>query len=439
MLLKSKDDVTALIDQMDSLLQEPLAPKQKEALRLEKAMLLAGRQAEQQAAYEIDFRLKNHKEWLVIHDLRLEYGGRVAQIDHLLFTTNWEFYVVETKNVKHKLKIENDHWSRLYGRHWQGMPSPIEQNNRHILLLKAVLNDLDLLPKTLGLPITPRFINVVLVPSNCSIRKREEHAWVLHMDEFVSKARWDLNLGHILLNLVNTYGREDSMSVGRRLVSLHKPFQIDYRERFGIASKVIPDEKDEKPSGKHCDLCEEPMNHKEVFFCRINKPRFAGKLLCQKCQAYAPNESIPVKQADDEVVAFCDECKRPITQSVLEQSSLLPGNQVCCSVCQQLHPAYIAPERLRLDVSPVPVLCQQCTKPVTSAENAYSQQHFGKILCRSCQKSPVLSEPLAAKVVAKCELCGGGVDAKVRAFCRFNSKKMDGKVLCRNCQPKPPI
>ena len=38
---------------------------------------------EQEAAYHIDFHLKDSQNWAVIHDLRVEWNGRGAQMDHL--------------------------------------------------------------------------------------------------------------------------------------------------------------------------------------------------------------------------------------------------------------------------------------------------------------------------------------------------------------------
>ena len=38
------------------------------------------------------------------------------------------------------------------------------------------------------------------------------------------------------------------------------------------------------------------------------------------------------------------------------------------------------------------------------------------------------------ELAACCAACGIGVDKKVVAFCRFNSKRFAGRVLCRTCQ-----
>src|SRR3546814_3580528 len=44
----------------------------------------AGLKGERDSAYLIDFDYASSPNWAVIHDLRLEHGGRTAQIDHLL-------------------------------------------------------------------------------------------------------------------------------------------------------------------------------------------------------------------------------------------------------------------------------------------------------------------------------------------------------------------
>ena len=52
---------------------------------------------EAEAAYEMEFHYGASKNWMVLHDLRLECEGRVAQIDHLLLNRFLEIYVCESK------------------------------------------------------------------------------------------------------------------------------------------------------------------------------------------------------------------------------------------------------------------------------------------------------------------------------------------------------
>ena len=83
MIIKNADDKTSQIQQLEGL-QNFANADQKNKITQELRNLRAGIKAEQEAAYLIDFDLGKSQNTLVIHDLRLEIGGRVAQIDHLL-------------------------------------------------------------------------------------------------------------------------------------------------------------------------------------------------------------------------------------------------------------------------------------------------------------------------------------------------------------------
>jgi hypothetical protein len=87
MLLKSADDKSKRLCVLEELQQSPLldaAPRdwlQKELDRLRK-----GIQGEKAAAHYLNNYLASSKNSVLMHDLRFEVGGEVAQIDHLLLT-----------------------------------------------------------------------------------------------------------------------------------------------------------------------------------------------------------------------------------------------------------------------------------------------------------------------------------------------------------------
>lgn len=346
MLLKSKDDIGPQLAELDELLGLRVSATQREAIERERAMAQAGQRAEREAAFQIDFRLKDHKSWMVIHDLRLEHNGRPAQIDHLIFhPVTWDFYVVETKGIHTKLKIEKGQWCYLQKSHGCGMANPVEQNARHIQVLREVLRDFNWLPRTMGIPVVSRFINVVVVPPECLIRKESEHTWVLHMDELVTKARWDVPWGSLALNLIHWHSGEDAESLGNKLVSLHHPFEINYRERFGIRALAQSRSTGTlAPASQSCESCKGALSKAEASYCRTNRERFAGKMVYQKCQSYVPVEnpqpaSVEPSPPDPNSDApRCAKCKRPLTERVndfcLNNHSLFQG-QVFCVPCQQ--------------------------------------------------------------------------------------------------------
>ena len=334
MLLKSKDDLAPQLAQIAELLRLSLTVRQRSALERERALLLAGSRAERDAAFEIDFRLKDHKNWVVIHDLRLEYKDRVAQIDHLILHPNWDFYVIETKGIHTKLKIENGQWSFLQNNHWRGMANPIEQNSRHIQVLKEILRDFNWLPRTMGIPVVPRFINVVVVPPECLIRQKNELTWVLHMDELVTKARWDIGSSSLVLNIIHTHSGDDAKMLGEKLVALHHPFQINYRERFGVhAARGKEPVRTAETVDHYCEACKKPISNAEVRYCRIKKDRFSGRTLCRACQSSAASNE---RHARSEA-SCCAKCGKAVSARVVEFCQTNPNKfsgLVLCRICQ---------------------------------------------------------------------------------------------------------
>jgi hypothetical protein len=99
MILKEKDPIDKNLEQLEKIARLPELPKAT-ITRIEKEIkfLKSGDKGEQDSAYFIDFHYKDSKNWVIIHDLRIEYGGLVAQIDHLLINRFLDFYVLETKH-----------------------------------------------------------------------------------------------------------------------------------------------------------------------------------------------------------------------------------------------------------------------------------------------------------------------------------------------------
>ncbi|WP_368604714.1 nuclease-related domain-containing protein [Acidithiobacillus ferrivorans] len=83
--------------ELDLLLSCNLTPEHRRLVEQEKRNLQAGESAEAQVAYDLNFRFREYKNWVVLHDLRLVDGNDVAQIDHLLIVRTLDFFVLETK------------------------------------------------------------------------------------------------------------------------------------------------------------------------------------------------------------------------------------------------------------------------------------------------------------------------------------------------------
>lgn len=141
MLLKSADAKDADVAILTNLLNHRNIPDDKKQLISRELQNIArGVKTENEAAYLIDFHFGPSKNMMVLHDLRLELNGRVAQIDHILINRLCEVYVLETKSFSSGLLInELGEFSTTYDGRKVGIPSPIEQNERHITVLREAL------------------------------------------------------------------------------------------------------------------------------------------------------------------------------------------------------------------------------------------------------------------------------------------------------------
>ena len=177
MIIKKMDSKQEEIAELTALLKGRLTSNQRFLIERELKTMRSGVSGEKDSAYYIDFYFGDSRNWAVIHDLRLEHRGQVAQIDHLLINRFFDMYVLESKNYSFKLKIGPEgEFQTCYGKEYSGIPSPIEQNKRHIHLLDLFLKHHDILPKRVGISIRPKFKSLILVsPRSIITRPPEKH------------------------------------------------------------------------------------------------------------------------------------------------------------------------------------------------------------------------------------------------------------------------
>jgi len=244
MLLKTPDSKEALLAELDRLARVAPLP-QKRQIAEEVRILRAGLKGEQESAYLLNFGLKASRNTAIIHDLRLDLNGRVAHIDHVLLHRTLCVFVLETKHFQAGLKITEDgeflRWN-AYTKTYEGMPSPLAQNERHIAVLQDAFDRVDL-PTRLGVRLTPAFLSYVLVSPRAWIKrpKRFDSSHVLKADMFsveeeLNKRGLLKGMGHLSRLVASATLR----AIGRQLVALHRPVTIDYAARFGIAKPPAP-------------------------------------------------------------------------------------------------------------------------------------------------------------------------------------------------------
>jgi len=243
MIIKRMDSKQEEIAELTALLKGRLTSNRRFLIERELRAIRSGISGEKDSAYYIDFYFGDSRNWAVIHDLRLEHKGKVAQIDHLLINRFFDMYVLESKSYSYKLKITPEgEFQTYYGKEWIGIPSPIEQNKRHIHLLDLFLKHHDILPKRIGISIRPKFKNLILVSPKSVIRrplkKKFDTSALIKADALRTRIDREVEKWNPLANFATISKISASstlMKRARTLAGFHQPKKADFRARFGLS------------------------------------------------------------------------------------------------------------------------------------------------------------------------------------------------------------
>jgi hypothetical protein len=301
MIIKSRDPKDRDIAELNALLKQADAPGKRFLIERELKAMKAGIAGEEDCAYYINFYFGKSDNWCVLHDLRIEHQGSVAQIDHLLINRLFDIYVIESKNFSYEVAInDSGEFILKKGSHSFGIPSPIEQNKRHLFLLEKFIADRGLAPGRLGIPIVPCYKSLVLMSPKSVItrpdRKKFDTDMVIKadtlrtkIDEFVDRMNPLQDLAAIgKLSKIKTVAE-----FAESLQSHHSSASIDYRKKFGIhpshdpIQTVIDRSNGNAEQGEkkyYCFKCKKAIPDNVARFCWNNKERFRGKAFCYECQ-----------------------------------------------------------------------------------------------------------------------------------------------------------
>ena len=298
MIIKKRESKESDIKELTSLLSLPLPDNKRFLIGRELRFVKSGDKGEKDSVYFIDFSYGPSERWAVIHDLRLEHRHRVAQIDHLLINRFLDVYILETKNFSYGVKItkRGEFLVSYYGNYF-AIESPIEQNKRHQIILEAVMDQYDILPKRLGVTIRPAFHNYVLVSATSRVirppEKKFDTSMVIKADGLetaIGKRVDKTGPVSVLSTATKIMSMENVVEIAQRLAARHKPIKIDYRKRFGIEDnpplqggtlKLVQPETTQRLS---CSKCRKPLTEKVARFCWESKNRFGGRAYCFDCQ-----------------------------------------------------------------------------------------------------------------------------------------------------------
>lgn len=301
MIIKSRDSKDKEIAELHELLNQADSSEKRFLIERELKAMQAGISGEEDCAYYINFYFGNSSRWCVIHDLRILHQGHVAQIDHLLINRLFEIYVIESKNYSYEVAInDNGEFTLKGGSQPFGIPSPIEQNKRHIHLLEKFISANALAPRRLGIPVIPKYKSLILMSPKSVItrpdRKKFDTDIVIKADTLRTKIDYIANKFNPLYDFSLVGNLSTLKSVAKFAESLrsnHSSASIDYRKKFSVPAgqdpiqAVIEKSSDrivQEKTTYYCFKCKTTIPVHVARFCWNNKDRFGGKAFCYECQ-----------------------------------------------------------------------------------------------------------------------------------------------------------
>jgi hypothetical protein len=305
--IKAADSRQPEILALERLLDRPAIPTAtRNRIDAEIRQIQAGERGERDATYHIELYFGRSQNWASIHDLRIEVDGLTAQIDHLLINRLAEVWVCESKSFAEGVTInEHGEWLRWWNGKPEGIPSPIEQNHRHIHLLKRVVDDgLVQRPRRLGLvPMNPDFRSLVLVSNNARIGRpkgkidgvdeviKAEQLKTRLFDEFDKAREW---------RLARVIGKEGLEAFARDLAALHRPTTFDWPTRFGLDGSLARQPASAQSDGGLSIAAIAPVRAPQPWTVKYDGP-------CSQCGKLLP-KGVPAVWRQRERRMLCLEC-----------------------------------------------------------------------------------------------------------------------------------
>lgn len=292
MILKSMDEHAAELATIERLLHSDPPDAISRALKKDRAAIHGSLKHQRDSTYHLDFFFKESQDWAVLHDLRLEIGEQVAQIDHLLIGRQLDIYVIESRYYNSDVKIdESGAFHCMVNKKPVMVASPIARNQRYVEFLQQYLRQNGLLPSRLGLTIKPRFHSVVLLSPTSRVTLLGHGgvlpAQLMRADVFL-KAFKKSQHGEPLtdfVNLARQLSAEALHEIAYRLANRHIPRSIDFAARYGLRYEQRNEvEESPKEGSCRCAMCNKRITSRVARYCYTNKEAFAGKIYCFDCQ-----------------------------------------------------------------------------------------------------------------------------------------------------------
>jgi hypothetical protein len=182
------------------------------------------------------FELKNsNTPLLCLHDIRLEYEGLVAQIDFLVLTKQY-ICILETKQLQGNIDINKEgDFIRVYTDKFRkttrsGMYSPVEQNRKHVNLVKKLLKekfDIDKMP-----------VKSLIVMANAKTIIRKDYAPKEIQEQIIRSENLSVYLSKWIDEIDYNLKEDQVFTVANYLKENHKPIIFDYNAKYKLDEKA---------------------------------------------------------------------------------------------------------------------------------------------------------------------------------------------------------
>lgn len=295
-LIKAAADKQPQLDVLKALLVRPhLRSAMRSRIEEDIRTTAAGWKGEHDAAYEIEFHFGRTRNYATIHDLRIEVEGFVVQVDHMVISRLLQIWVCESKSFSQGVSI-NDYseWSTRYNGRNLGIPSPVEQNRRHLVALRRLfVTNVCPVPRRFGRRIVPDLDGLVLISNHAFIRRPKVAVdgieTVIKVERL--KATVEAQFDDRPQSLLRVVSESELERFARNLAALHRPASVDVPARYGLTpppNQQAPTPPRPGKRGPLCVSCARVLTSPEAWFCRFNKARFGGRFYCIDCQQSVP-------------------------------------------------------------------------------------------------------------------------------------------------------
>lgn len=239
------------------ILSEKVYSEKKKLIDRDIIYLTYGMDGEKNVSYEIK---NSYIPMLALHDIRIEDGESVAQMDYILITKSF-ILVLETKALSGDITVnESGEFIRYFknkaGKVYrkEGIYSPVAQNERHVRILTEYLKKNKIIKKY------PIYSCVVIANSKSVINKykapKEIQSQIIKYDQLTSFIKEKLNYHKIKQDF--KFLDKVEYSIGKFLLENNKPIEFDYYKKYSLSEEDFIE--------KDSEVCsEEKVNNDDIL------------------------------------------------------------------------------------------------------------------------------------------------------------------------------